>query len=301
MDKKEKSFESRMKESLKFVGSRMDESMKVPGDFADKVWGRIGEPNPSLASRLRRLLLSGKGLAAACACAVILVAVIFINKIYKPGIITAGKPASRENIAMNQGSSGNAVKEKQAVIAQGKYAEITVPQPTRQTSGNENNQKPPALAAINPAVNNQQAEPNQAKAMNAALNSRANAAAVNTGNKQVSSAGMQKQTPDNDVKSNTETPSGVSFGIKNNLIHPLNGDMTELDYTAPPECNVTIKIYDRKGRLIKDIFSGSGQPGSHTEYWKGDDSNGAVVDAGIYIVYIKICSFEKEETVGVVK
>ncbi|MDI6704529.1 MAG: hypothetical protein QME40_07660 [bacterium] len=53
-------------------------------------------------------------------------------------------------------------------------------------------------------------------------------------------------------------------------------------------CSVSIKIYDTKGRLIRDLFGPERLFGKeHEVLWDGKDNDSKIVPIGIYIVYLK--------------
>jgi hypothetical protein len=124
-------------------------------------------------------------------------------------------------------------------------------------------------------------------------------AAITPADNSISSAAL-KQTPVPPVKTvYPDIPSGTR--VKNTLIHPLSGGKTEFAYNVQAGCDVVIRVYDRNGRPIRNIFSGNQPPGTYTGYWKGDDDTGATVKAGIYVLFMRIGSIEKKVTVGVIE
>ncbi len=83
--------------------------------------------------------------------------------------------------------------------------------------------------------------------------------------------------------------SEVSF---TNYPNPFRaGKNTKFSYFVSDDCQVTIKIYDITGRLVKTIIEKEFKnKGPHSEdYWDGKDDKGNYVLSGTYLVKIETC------------
>jgi hypothetical protein len=301
-------FDHRMKSSVDFFNKRLDVSVKLPADFRAGIWAKIGEDNPSFLDRLCRLMIGRGKLFAVGATAFVLMALVAVVSITlrntgTSGIKMAMKTATpkyvpaENNKARNFGQTGgkNGSVNSLASVSHGPdqdnsrlFAGMAKKNDgvQEQTTGHRNIGKPPLISVVS----------GQAAAGGHHIIKDSGAApAYNS----ISSA-VLKQTPVPQVKViYPDIHPGPD--VKNTLIHPLSGDRTEFAYNVVVGCDVVIRVYDRNGRPIRNIYSGSKLPGAYAGYWKGDDDTGATVKAGIYILYMRIGSVEKKVTVGVIE
>ncbi|MBI5326388.1 MAG: T9SS type A sorting domain-containing protein [Ignavibacteriae bacterium] len=66
---------------------------------------------------------------------------------------------------------------------------------------------------------------------------------------------------------------------------------TNIEYTLPKSGNITIKIYDSQGQLVRELFSGSNDGGKHSTIWDGMTDAGSEAPSGVYLYRIQ---FESE-------
>ncbi|MFO7914387.1 MAG: S8 family serine peptidase [Candidatus Krumholzibacteriales bacterium] len=73
------------------------------------------------------------------------------------------------------------------------------------------------------------------------------------------------------------------FTLWQNYPNPFN-PVTTIRFGLPAgdQRQVSLKIYDVKGRLVKKVFKGMKEPGIHEFQWKGTNDNGSAVATGIY-------------------
>jgi len=72
-----------------------------------------------------------------------------------------------------------------------------------------------------------------------------------------------------------------NFGIQQNYPNPFNTSTT-IPFNLSTGSNVTVSIYDNKGRLIKNLINDYMHPGSHKVVWNADKQS-----SGIYYYKIK--------------
>lgn len=78
-----------------------------------------------------------------------------------------------------------------------------------------------------------------------------------------------------------------------NYPNPFNPD-TKIRYSLNDSQQVDIKIYDIKGRLIRNLVSQKQNAGYHTIKWNGKDDKGITVASGIYLV--RLSTYETNES-----
>jgi len=78
---------------------------------------------------------------------------------------------------------------------------------------------------------------------------------------------------------NTPLPAGLTFqGAVPNPFNP----MTYISYSLPSDHDVSLKVYDVSGRLVRDLVQGNRSAGNHRERWDGRDDSGQEVASGVY-------------------
>ncbi|HEX9911691.1 MAG TPA: FlgD immunoglobulin-like domain containing protein, partial [candidate division Zixibacteria bacterium] len=74
-------------------------------------------------------------------------------------------------------------------------------------------------------------------------------------------------------------------------------------YTIPFRSELTLKIYDVKGRLVKTLMDKEPQISGEI-FWEGEDNQGRKVKVGIYILYLEVSgskNLSKKSTVVVAR
>jgi hypothetical protein len=83
-----------------------------------------------------------------------------------------------------------------------------------------------------------------------------------------------------------------SFELKQNYPNPFN-PTTKIVFLLPEASNVSLKIYDVSGRLVRTLVNESRPAGNYHLTWDGRDESGARVSSGIYFYRIVAGSFIK--------
>jgi hypothetical protein len=90
-----------------------------------------------------------------------------------------------------------------------------------------------------------------------------------------------------------------------NYPNPFNPE-TWIPFKVSKTADVTIKIYNISGQLVRSLNLGQLEPGSYltkerAAYWNGRSDNGEKVASGIYLYYIKAGSFSSTKKMVVLK
>jgi len=94
------------------------------------------------------------------------------------------------------------------------------------------------------------------------------------------------------------TPEEISsllpktFHLSQNHPNPFNPSTT-IDFAIPEgdAVQVSLNIYDLRGRLIRNLVDGKRGPGGHKVHWNGKDDGGAKVSSGLYLYRIEAGEF----------
>jgi hypothetical protein len=99
----------------------------------------------------------------------------------------------------------------------------------------------------------------------------------------------------------TNAVSGVNDreNFHNVSCHPNPfSNFTRIEYSIPHQEEVTVEVYDMKGRRVKTLVSKMYQAGNFSLVWNGTDDSGNPVSTGVY--YCRFHSSEKDETIKMI-
>ena len=88
----------------------------------------------------------------------------------------------------------------------------------------------------------------------------------------------------------TKTPK--SFQLNQNYPNPFN-PVTTIEYRLPEDSNVSLRIFNNKGELVKVLIEGYKRVGSYKINWDGRDEKGVLVTSGLYLYQITTNSFSQ--------
>ena len=86
----------------------------------------------------------------------------------------------------------------------------------------------------------------------------------------------------------------VRFALGPVTPNPFN-EAAVISYSAPTAASVSIDIFDVNGRLVRTVFSGQVEAGTHQVTWNGMDSSGSRVARGIYFCRMHTGEFSATE------
>ncbi len=73
-----------------------------------------------------------------------------------------------------------------------------------------------------------------------------------------------------------------TFALFQNYPNPFN-PMTTLSFSIPERRDVTLRVYDLRGRKVRELLHRTFMPGHYSVQWDGRDDQGARVASGIYL------------------
>jgi hypothetical protein len=99
----------------------------------------------------------------------------------------------------------------------------------------------------------------------------------------------------------TETPRNprIKWALHQNSPNPCASG-TEVRYDVAVTSNVSIKIYNARGQLVRTLARGHREPGKYTARWDGRNSAGAPVSSGVYFYKMEAGSFRTTKKMLVV-
>ena len=263
----------------------MGDNMKLSSNFEDKVWQKIGEPNPSFMSTMARFFYTLRpAFAISGAVALILAVAVTLNIKEKPSEVAnvIATPPIRTAITIAKDDEKITSKEAKVLpaIKEGMHAQVNNAIPQKEIA---NMNEPTVVEQLqnSPAY----APPVSADAVKITARSAAETQ-VKTANK------PPVVTPAIEQKTLT---------VGNNVIHPLQNETVTIRYSVRERTAVTVIVYDRKGRAIKRLYKGIQEPGNYLVTWGGTDDNGNVVPDGTYILYVKTDLTEQKIKLGIIK
>jgi len=78
------------------------------------------------------------------------------------------------------------------------------------------------------------------------------------------------------------------FSLEQNCPNPFNPS-TMITYSIPDgeRLLVNLSVYDLRGRLVRTLVRGDGEPGEHCLFWDGTDAESRALPSGIYLYRLK--------------
>jgi flagellar hook assembly protein FlgD len=89
--------------------------------------------------------------------------------------------------------------------------------------------------------------------------------------------------------------------IRQNVVRPNDQQPVCISARLEKSQHVLVRIYTKRGQLVKTLYDDLAQAGNFEVAWKGVNRQGSVVSSGVYFVYIKTDCFEEKRKVVVVR
>jgi hypothetical protein len=82
-------------------------------------------------------------------------------------------------------------------------------------------------------------------------------------------------------------PPALAARVLPVIPNPSRSEM-RLSFVAPASVNARIAVFAPNGRLVRELWNGPADPGSHVVVWDGADAHGTAVGAGVYFYVASI-------------
>ncbi|MFQ5631246.1 MAG: FlgD immunoglobulin-like domain containing protein, partial [bacterium] len=80
--------------------------------------------------------------------------------------------------------------------------------------------------------------------------------------------------------------------LHQNYPNPFNPE-TKIRYSLPQTNNVSLKIYNINGDIIRTLVNAKVEAGEHFIRWDGTDNNGFLVASGVYYYELMVGTFRQ--------
>jgi hypothetical protein len=92
----------------------------------------------------------------------------------------------------------------------------------------------------------------------------------------------------------------TTFALGQNYPNPFNPE-TVIEFALPTTGEVSLKIYNVAGQLVRTLVSGTTPAGYHQIRWDGRDANGSDISSGVYFYKIDTKNFSETRKMLLVK
>ena len=94
--------------------------------------------------------------------------------------------------------------------------------------------------------------------------------------------------------------SPMNHQLFQNLPNPF-GSQTVISYQLAQTCEISVKVYNSLGQLMKTLAKGKQSPGEHSVRWDGRDERGKTLPSGIYFCRLQTPEFTSTKKMLLVK
>lgn len=109
---------------------------------------------------------------------------------------------------------------------------------------------------------------------------------ISSGKTEILGLYMQKVNNESVSVEDYNSPQLAKLKLKQNYPNPFNPH-TNIALSMPQSGALSLKIYNAKGQLVKEVFSGDLPKGEHSFTWDGTDARGRAVASGVYFYTAK--------------
>jgi hypothetical protein len=85
-------------------------------------------------------------------------------------------------------------------------------------------------------------------------------------------------------------PPPTAAVLRQNFPNPFNPG-TQIDFELPREGSVTLRVFDTRGRLVRELLHLRMAGGPHAVDWDGRDARGVPVGSGVYVYELRTETF----------
>ena len=102
------------------------------------------------------------------------------------------------------------------------------------------------------------------------------------------------------LRETSSPPVPRHFALHQNFPNPFNPS-TAIVLDLPQGADVTLKVYDLRGRVVRRLFSGALPIGTHNFVWDGRDDSGQAAAGGVYVYRIESQVFSNSKRMTLIK
>jgi hypothetical protein len=106
-------------------------------------------------------------------------------------------------------------------------------------------------------------------------------------------------SPDNLTGDDTPKAPGASY-LAQNFPNPFN-PTTRITFGLAAPADVSLRIYDAAGRLVRVLAEEARPAGNYAELWDGRDARGAAVASGIYFYRLQAGAFTETRKMALLR
>jgi len=110
--------------------------------------------------------------------------------------------------------------------------------------------------------------------------------------------GMMVKSLDDD--DSDETPAVPSELYVTSMPNPFNATL-RIQYGVPVSSEVSIGVYDVRGRLVRRLVNRSMAAGNYSASWNGRDDSGRNASSGVYFIKVNAGANNRVQRVSLVK
>ncbi len=96
-------------------------------------------------------------------------------------------------------------------------------------------------------------------------------------------------------------PGNGEVKLYNNVFNPAKGESAMIDYTIENDGQVTVKLYNIVGELVRTLVDESRPAGNYTESWNGQNDSNETVASGVYLCFIEAPGIKVIKKTAVIK
>ena len=90
------------------------------------------------------------------------------------------------------------------------------------------------------------------------------------------------------------------FQLLQNYPNPFNPETT-ISYQLPEQSQVTLKIYNFSGQLVRSLLKGQQAQGNHSVIWDGMSDAGLNVSSGVYLIHMIAGTFTASQKISLMR
>ena len=96
-------------------------------------------------------------------------------------------------------------------------------------------------------------------------------------------------------------PPAQAVKVFHGIFKPGENERSQISFNTTVAAQITIKVYNTAGQMIRELFRGTSNPGLNSISWDGKDSGGARVSSGVYVIRVEGGGINQSKRVIVVR